>query len=60
MLVMIGCDSSNTIWIKGKLLKGGSAFTPPEGRTNQVVLIAMEVANGSGKSIGNNEPFAAM
>src|SRR5262249_27811671 len=58
--MLIGCGSSNTIWVTGKLLKGGSPFTPPEGRSNQVVLIAMDVKDDAGKTVGNNEPYAAV
>lgn len=59
MLALPGCGSSNTIWVTGSLLKGGAPFKPPEGRSNQVVLIAMEVKDDSGKGVGANQPYPA-
>lgn len=59
-LVLAGCGSANRVPVRGVLLKGGAPFTPPEGASNQVVLVAMEVQGDDGKSIGADEPFAAV
>jgi hypothetical protein len=57
---LAGCGSSNRVQVQGVLLRGGSPLRPPEGASNQVVFVAMEVKGDSGKSIGANEPFAAV
>jgi hypothetical protein len=59
-LAVVGCGSSNRVRVEGVLLKGGSPLTPPEGATNQMVFVAMEVKGDSDKSIGAKEPFAAI
>jgi hypothetical protein len=55
-----GCGSSNTIWVTGKLLKGGAAYTAPEGQKLGVVLYAMEVKDETGNPIPAGEPYAAV
>ncbi|MGP0069953.1 MAG: hypothetical protein ACLQGP_40925, partial [Isosphaeraceae bacterium] len=57
LLFVSGCESSNTIWVTGSLLKGGAPFKAPEGRSNQVVFYAMDVKDDSGKGVGSNQPY---
>jgi hypothetical protein len=59
-LAVAGCGSSNRVHVEGVLLKGGSPLTPPEGASNQMVFLAMDVKGDSDKAIGANEPFAAI
>ena len=59
-LAMVGCGSGNRVRVEGVLLKGGSPLTPPEGASNQMVFVAMDVKGDSDKTIGANEPFAAV
>jgi hypothetical protein len=58
-LAVAGCGSNNRVQVEGVLLKSGSPLTPPEGASNQMVFVAMDVKGDSDKSIGANEPFAA-
>lgn len=60
VLALSGCGSSNRVHVEGVLLKGGAAFKPPEGASNQVVFVAMDVQDDSGKSVKSNEPYAAI
>jgi hypothetical protein len=59
-LAVVGCGSNNRIRVEGVLLKGGSPLTPPDGASNQMVFVAMDVKGDSEKAIGANEPFAAI
>jgi hypothetical protein len=59
-LALVGCGSANRIQVQGVLLKGGSPLTPPEGASNEMVFVAMDVKGDSDKTIGANEPFAAI
>lgn len=59
-LALAGCDSADRVPVQGVILKNGVPFTPPEGQSNQVVFIAIDVRADSGKSIGKDEPFAAI
>src|SRR5262245_42455745 len=58
-LGLAGCGSSNRIHVQGRLVKGGSPFTPPEGASNQVVFVAVDVKGDSERNIARDEPFAA-
>jgi hypothetical protein len=59
-LAVVGCGSNNRVRVEGVLLKGGSPLTPPDGASNQMVFVAMDVKGDSEKAIGANEPFAAI
>jgi hypothetical protein len=59
-LLAPGCGSSDTVRVDVKLLKGGAAYTPPEGQRIGVTLYAMQVTEGSGKTVPVGEPFQAV
>lgn len=59
-LAFSGCGGpKNTVWVTGKLLKGGAMYTPPQGQKVGVTLVALEVRDKSGKTVASNEPYAA-
>jgi hypothetical protein len=59
VLCVAGCGSGQRIHVQGRLVKGGSPFTPPEGASNQVVFVAVDVKGDSEPNIARDEPFAA-
>jgi hypothetical protein len=59
-LAVSGCgSSSNTIWVTGKLQKGGATYTPPAGQKLEMTFYAMEVIDETGKKLTNAEPYLA-
>src|SRR5947209_7022950 len=58
-LAVSGCGSSHTVQVTGKLLKGGARYTAPDWQRLGLTLLAMEVKDGSGKTVAANEPYAA-
>jgi hypothetical protein len=55
-----GCGGSgNTVWVTGKLLKGGSAYVPPKGQLVSVTFVVIEAKDDSGKSVQGGEPYLA-
>jgi hypothetical protein len=60
VMLISGCGgSSNAVWVKGKLLKGGARYAPPEGHLVSVTFVAMEIQDRAGKTLKSNEPFEA-
>jgi hypothetical protein len=54
-----GCSRGNSVWVTGKLLKGGNPYQAPTGQLVYVTFVAMEIKDGSGKDIPGGEPFTA-
>jgi hypothetical protein len=55
-----GCGGSGkTVWVTGKLLKGGAAYVPPEGQNVNVTFIGLETQDASGKMVQGGEPYQA-
>jgi hypothetical protein len=54
-----GCGASSTVWVAGKVVKGGAGYSPPDGRKIAVTLHALEVKGADGKPLGAEEPFQA-
>lgn len=60
LAILSGCGGSgNTVRVTGKLLKGGTRFTPPDGHAIGVTFYAIEIQDPSGKSVRSSEPFDA-
>jgi hypothetical protein len=54
-----GCGGGNTVWITGKLLKGGTRYEPPKDQLVTVTFVALEVQDPSGKTVKSGEPYLA-
>ena len=54
-----GCGTSNTIWVTGKLTKGGAPYVVPTDQRVSIVLYAVNVPGESDRKVGANEPFQA-
>jgi hypothetical protein len=51
LISVAGCGGGgNTVWVKGKLLKGGSKYTPPEDQFVSVTFVTLEAQDASGKT----------
>ena len=60
LVISAGCGgSTNTVWVTGKLLKGGTKYVPPEGQLVSVTLVGLEIQDDSGKVVESSEPFLA-
>jgi len=60
VLASAGCgESSNGVWVTGKVLKGGAPYVPPQGQVVYVTFVGLEIQDGSGKTIPSGEPFQA-
>jgi len=60
LIATLGCgERTNTVWITGKLLKGGAKYVPPDGQTVSVTLVGLEVQDASGKPVQSGEQFWA-
>ena len=55
----LGCSGGNTVWITGKLLKGGTPYAPPQDQLVTVAFVALEVQDPSGKTVQSGEPYLA-
>jgi hypothetical protein len=59
-VVLTGCgESSNTVWVKGTLLKGGARYVPPQGHVVELTFVASEIENPGGQVTKSSEPFDA-
>jgi hypothetical protein len=57
---LAGCgESSNTVWVKGRLLKGGARYVPPQGHVIELTFVASEIENPDGQFAPSSEPFDA-
>src|SRR5215472_15820481 len=57
---LTGCgESSNTVWVKGRLLKGGARYVPPQGHVVGLTFVASEIENPGGQVTKSSEPFDA-
>jgi hypothetical protein len=55
-----GCGGRrNTVWVTGKLLKGGAQYVPPKDQLVYVTFVALEVKDDSGKTIPSGEAYTA-
>jgi hypothetical protein len=55
-----GCGgSSNAVWVKGKLIKGGARYVPPQGHVVAVTFVATELESPEGQVVRSSEPFDA-
>jgi hypothetical protein len=55
-----GCGGpSNSVWVTGKLLKGGAVYVPPKDQDVYVTFVGLEIKDESGKAIPGGEPFWA-
>jgi hypothetical protein len=54
-----GCGQGHSVWVTGKLLKGGAKYTPPKDQLVSVTLVALEVKDDSGKTIQSGEAYLA-
>jgi hypothetical protein len=60
LVACAGCgDAGNNVWVKGKLLKGGTAYVPPKDQVVTVTFVGLEIQDNSGKPIQAAEPFQA-
>jgi len=60
LVVFPGCGASgNTVWVTGKLLKGGATYVAPEGQLVSVTFVGMEIQDAAGKKTQSSEPFLA-
>jgi hypothetical protein len=60
LIAPLGCGgSSNTVWVTGKLLKGGARYDVPKDQAVSVTFVALEVKDASGKSVQDPEPYLA-
>jgi hypothetical protein len=55
-----GCgEPRNTVWVTGKVLKGGNGYVPPTDHIVNVTFIGLEIQDVSGKALSSSEPFWA-
>jgi hypothetical protein len=59
LIAVAGCGGTNTVWVKGKLLKGGSKYTPPQDQVVNVTYVALEVRDASGKTVQSGDMYTA-
>jgi hypothetical protein len=60
LLAAPGCTGrGNTVWITGKLLKGGTPYVPPKDQLVTITFVALEVQDESGKTVQSGEPYLA-
>jgi hypothetical protein len=60
LLASPGCGGQgNTIWVTGKLLKGGAQYVPPTDQLVYVTFVALEVQDESGKTIQSGDAYQA-
>ena len=60
LAAMSGCgEPRNTVWVTGKLLKGGAEYVPPTGQVVNVTFVGLEIQDNTGKPLPNSEPFWA-
>jgi hypothetical protein len=60
LIASAGCGGSGkTVWVTGKLLKGGAKYVVPKEQSVNVTLVGLEVQDDSGKSVESGEPFWA-
>jgi hypothetical protein len=60
LVVSPGCgESTNHVWVTGKLLKGGASYAPPKDQQVYVTLVGLEIQDKSGNTIKSGEPFWA-
>jgi hypothetical protein len=54
-----GCSGGNTVWITGKLLKGGTPYVPPQDQLVTITFVALEVQDQAGKTVQSADPYLA-
>jgi hypothetical protein len=60
LVACAGCgESTNHVWVTGKLLKGGATYVPPKDQLVYVTLVGLEIQDQSGKTVQSGQPFWA-
>ncbi|HZW33394.1 MAG TPA: hypothetical protein VFF52_21935 [Isosphaeraceae bacterium] len=59
LAVSSGCSGGNTVWITGKLLKGGTPYVPPNDQLVTITFVALELQGQSGKPVQTGDPYLA-
>jgi hypothetical protein len=59
LAVSPGCGGGNTIWVTGKLLKGGTPYVPPKDQLVTITFISLEVQDPSGKAVQGGDAYQA-
>jgi hypothetical protein len=59
-LCLSGCGDGRSVWVTGKLVKGGAKYNPPEGHLVTVTFVGIELPNESGKVVQAEEAFQAV
>jgi hypothetical protein len=59
LAVLSGCGSGGTVWVTGKLVKGGAQYTPPVRQRVALSFVVIELKNTSAKTISRGDAFAA-
>ena len=60
LVLVAGCgEADNTVWVTGKLLKGGAKYEAPADQLVSVTFVGTEVKDKAGKTVSNNEPYLA-
>ena len=59
LATLSGCTGGNTIWITGRLLKGGTPYVPPKDQVVTITFVAMEIQDVSGKTATSGDPYQA-
>jgi hypothetical protein len=54
-----GCGGGNTLWVTGKLLKGGTQYAPSKDQLVTITFIALGGQDPSGKTVQGGEPYQA-
>jgi hypothetical protein len=59
LLLLWGCGSDNSVWVTGKLVKGGAKYDPPAGQVVYVTFVGLETKDASGKSLPGGDQYMA-
>jgi hypothetical protein len=58
--VLSGCgESGKTVWVTGKLLKGGAKYVPPQGQHVSITFVLLENHDKSGGKAESGEAYFA-
>jgi hypothetical protein len=59
LVISPGCGGGHTVWVTGKLLKGGSKYEPPKDQLVTVTFVPLEVKDPSGKTVKGGDAYQA-
>lgn len=54
-----GCGGSGTVWVTGKVVKGGGTYAPPTGQTVTVTFLSMGGTDPAGTALQAGDPYQA-